>query len=163
MASGFGRKGLSAGERTQTSRGGFGNAHHNSGGRAAVVEMSESDSLAARRNAFIDSERLRVIDGDKTEIYKPGISDAARSYKSDIPKAKNIHNAYIFWFFLGNISAHRFYLGAYQSAFAQIGLLIFGVTMIFFSGVIGILLLIAWVLWVLGDIFLIPGLYRRAT
>ncbi|MGQ3673812.1 TM2 domain-containing protein [Xanthobacter sp. TB0136] len=52
--------------------------------------------------------------------------------------------AYVFWFFLGLLGAHRFYLGRPGSAVLQI---------------ITCLLLVG-VLWVLADLFLIPGMVR---
>ncbi|OYX07986.1 MAG: hypothetical protein B7Z15_15495 [Rhizobiales bacterium 32-66-8] len=52
--------------------------------------------------------------------------------------------AYLFWFFLGIVSAHRFYLGRPGSAVLQI---------LSYFVVIGFI-------WLLIDIFLIPGLVR---
>jgi len=52
--------------------------------------------------------------------------------------------AYLFWFFLGIVSAHRFYLGRPGSAVLQI------LTYFIAIGFI----------WLLIDIFLIPGLVR---
>lgn len=69
--------------------------------------------------------------------------------------------AYILWFVLSNISAHRFYLGAHKSALQQIGLLMVSAALgllihpAFFVGAL------LWMLWLLGDIFLIPGLHRK--
>lgn len=55
--------------------------------------------------------------------------------------------AYVFWFFLDLLGAHRFYLGRPGSAVLQI---------------IACLLAVG-VLWVLVDIFLIPGMVARQT
>ncbi len=52
--------------------------------------------------------------------------------------------AYLFWFFLGFFSAHRFYLGRTGSAIAQL-LLNFMIIGLF---------------WTLIDVFLIPGMVR---
>jgi TM2 domain-containing membrane protein YozV len=52
--------------------------------------------------------------------------------------------AYLFWFFLWFVSAHRFYLGRKTSAVLQI---------LSYFVVIGFI-------WVLIDIFLIPGMVR---
>lgn len=57
----------------------------------------------------------------------------------------NIVLAYIFWFFLGVFSAHRFYLGRPGSAVLQILL---------------ILIVIGFV-WLFVDLFLIPGMVER--
>jgi TM2 domain-containing membrane protein YozV len=53
--------------------------------------------------------------------------------------------AYLFWFFLGLVSAHRFYLGRPLSAILQI---------LSFFIIIGFI-------WLLVDIFLIPGMVRE--
>ena len=53
--------------------------------------------------------------------------------------------AYVFWFFLGFFSAHRFYLGRNGSAIAQL-ILNF---------------LIIGLIWTLIDVFLIPGMVRE--
>ncbi len=56
----------------------------------------------------------------------------------------NIVVAYLFWFFLWFVSAHRFYLGRPGSALLQI---------------LSYFILIGFV-WILVDIFLIPGMVR---
>lgn len=52
--------------------------------------------------------------------------------------------AYLFWFFLGILSAHRFYLGRPGTAILQI---------------LSFFVLIGFV-WLLVDLFLIPGMVR---
>lgn len=58
---------------------------------------------------------------------------------------KNIVVAYLFWFFLWIFSAHRFYLGRPGSAILQI---------------LSYFILIGFI-WVLVDLFLIPGMVRK--
>ncbi len=53
--------------------------------------------------------------------------------------------AYLFWFFLGFFSAHRFYLGQTGSAITQL-ILNF---------------LIIGLIWTFIDVFLIPGIVRK--
>ncbi|MCX5493398.1 TM2 domain-containing protein [Kaistia dalseonensis] len=57
----------------------------------------------------------------------------------------NIVVAYLFWLFLWFVSAHRFYLGRPKSAVLQI---------LSYFIVIGFV-------WILVDIFLIPGMIRE--
>ena len=57
----------------------------------------------------------------------------------------NIVVAYLFWFFLALVSAHRFYLGRPGSAILQI---------------LSYLVLIGF-FWVVIDLFLIPGMVRQ--
>lgn len=59
-------------------------------------------------------------------------------------QSQSVVLAYVFWFFLGLLSAHRFYLGRPTSAIAQILCNI---------AIVGLL-------WTLIDIFLIPSMLR---
>lgn len=67
--------------------------------------------------------------------------------------------AYLLWFFLGMLGAHRFYLGQTGSAVAQLvitlGSLVLSVV------VIGLITIWISVIWVLIDIFLIPQMARE--
>lgn len=60
--------------------------------------------------------------------------------------APSVAVAYLLWFFLGLVSAHRFYLGRASSAILQI---------------LSYILLIG-VIWWIVDAFLIPGMIREA-
>ena len=80
---------------------------------------------------------------------------------SPVSTEKNIGVAYLLWFFLGYLGAHRFYLGDNKAAFWQLGLFIGGVLTFIF--VIGGAILFGLGIWVLIDAFLIPGLLRKAN
>ncbi|WP_405096848.1 TM2 domain-containing protein [Oceanobacillus sp. FSL H7-0719] len=72
---------------------------------------------------------------------------------------KNIALAYVLWFFLGQIGIHRFYTGRIATGIMQLLLGVSGwaTTWILIGYVpLGIL----W-LWLLIDIFLIPGMCRN--
>src|SRR5215510_9228893 len=72
---------------------------------------------------------------------------------------KSMLLAYLFWFFLGNAGAHRFYCGKTRSAVTLLVLMVLGwLTLIFY---IGLLVLIGVGLWVLIDAFRIPGWIRE--
>lgn len=67
--------------------------------------------------------------------------------------------AFLLWFFLGGLGAHRFYTGRAGSAVAMIGLNVLGwITLAF---LIGFGLLAAFSIWWLVDAFLIGGWIRR--
>ena len=60
-------------------------------------------------------------------------------------ESPSVAAAYLLWFFLGILSAHRFYLGRPGSAILQI---------LLFFVLIGFI-------WLLVDLFLIPGMVRE--
>lgn len=60
---------------------------------------------------------------------------------------KTVLVAYLFWFFLGIVAAHRFYLGRPGTALLQIA---------------SYLILVGFI-WLLIDAFLIPGMVRQAN
>lgn len=67
---------------------------------------------------------------------------------------KSTGASYLLWFFLGGFGAHRFYLGRNGTAITQLLLLLLG----------WIPFAIGWValgIWLLVDLFLIPGMVRE--
>jgi hypothetical protein len=153
----FGRKGLGPGQSAPSP--------------SRVNGSAVVDEIARKREAFIAAERAR-----REEIESGEVSYVAAHYPgsgytplSQIRPERSLFMAYLLWFILGQISAHRFYLGAYRSAIAQVAL--------FFSWVVVALaaparsydtlgpflavLMIGWILWIVGDVFLIRGLHRK--
>lgn len=131
--------------------------------------------LEARRAAFIAAERARrVSEGDFSQTPE---AVAARR-PGEIPtgpffvrEEKSMMIAYLLWFFLGGFSAHRFYLNAYLSGAIQLFLVIGGLFILLGSAAtkdvgtipFAALMMLAGYVWVLLDLFLIPGLCRRAS
>ncbi|CAN7311636.1 TM2 domain-containing protein [Mesorhizobium caraganae] len=72
-------------------------------------------------------------------------------------EAKSAGVAYLLWFFLGGLGAHRFYFDRTGSAIGQLLLFIFG-WMLLVAGGVGAILLVALGIWVLVDAVLIPGM-----
>lgn len=72
---------------------------------------------------------------------------------------KSVGIAYLLWFLLGGLGAHRFYLGQTGSAVTILILSVLGWATV--SVVIGIALLIAVVIWLLIDAFLIPRMVEQ--
>lgn len=70
--------------------------------------------------------------------------------------AKTSGVAYILWFFLGGLGAHRFYIGRPGSGLAIFALIVLGVALT--PSPVGSLLLVIGVFWVVADLFLIPGM-----
>ncbi len=76
-------------------------------------------------------------------------------------EAKSTAVAYLLWIFLGGLGAHRFYLGRTGSAIAMIGLLVVG--LVTAGAIVGGLLIAALGVWLLVDLFLIPGMISSHT
>lgn len=137
--SGFGRKGL---------------AVHQSQRDAVAARDAE---MAAKRDAFIASERANRT------IENANIS-SSETFEYLKPRAKrSMTTAYLCWLVLGQISMHRFYIGARESAMYQISLFVGGLIAFFVYAPLGLALLAAWVIWIFADLFLIPGLLREYT
>jgi len=69
--------------------------------------------------------------------------------------------AYLFWFLVGLFGAHRFYLHQFVTGTAMLALWVSGWIMILGAGSpIGIICLILDGLWLVVDLFLIPGMAR---
>lgn len=85
-------------------------------------------------------------------------SDAKAMMLFDANK-KSALIAYLCWFFLGGVGAHRFYGGKTGSGIVQLVMLISGFVLLAAGGV-GLVVLGALGIWVLVDAFLIPGWIR---
>jgi len=87
----------------------------------------------------------------------PPPNDARLMMQYDAHK-KSLAVAYILWFVLGMLGAHRFYSGATGSGAA---ILLLTLTSVMLSVVgIGLILMLVPGVWVLVDAFLIPGMVR---
>lgn len=151
----FGRKGLGPGESAR--------------GALRPTRPAADDDIARKREAFLAAERARRVDAEG------GVSDLAARYRSSghtafsqVRPERPLYMAYLLWFVLGQISAHRFYLGAYRSALVQVGLFAFWVSSAFVFagkfdtvGPIVAVALIAWAAWVIGDVFFIHRIHRK--
>ena len=72
---------------------------------------------------------------------------------------KSVLLAYLLWFFLGWFGVHRMYLGSWVSGLIMLALNGISTALVFLLvGYLGYALL---VLWLLLDLFLIPGMVRR--
>lgn len=85
-----------------------------------------------------------------------GLSADTQALMTFESNKKSVGLAFVFWFFLGGLGGHRFYLGRTGSAVAQLLLSIFGWLTIVVG--FGLLLLIPLGIWLLVDAFLISGM-----
>lgn len=68
---------------------------------------------------------------------------------------KSVGVAFVLWFFVGMLGAHRFYVGYKPTAFGQLAFTIIGLLTMVFG--VGFMILGAVGIWVLVDAFLLPG------
>lgn len=158
--SGFGRKGLGPNETAPVEPG----AMRHSMQRADSAVAGPDDEMARKREAFLAAERARK--GSAGQAGLPPVAE--QSYVPAAKPERSLVMAYILWFILGQISAHRFYLGAYKSAALQLGLMLAWVGLALGAprgsyntlGPLLAVLVIGWILWILGDLFFIHRIYR---
>jgi hypothetical protein len=139
----------------------------------APTQSSALSDLEARRAAFIAAERARRLSEGEVSLSKH--TDGARREVPTGPffvrNEKSIGIAYLLWFFLGGFSAHRFYVGATATACTQLFLNVGGIFMLLSGAAskdvggasFGLLMMATAGIWLIVDIFLIPGLCRRAS
>lgn len=90
-----------------------------------------------------------------TEAKAGGLDEAGRLMRFEANR-KSVLVAYLLWFFLGYFGVHRFYLGRTTSALALLGLTVVGVVLSVVA--IGAVILLVPAVWLLVDLFLIPGM-----
>jgi hypothetical protein len=164
---GFGRKGLEQPVGRGAGPPNAGAELHalRNGARGAHSPLPPGGEISRKLDAFRASERARSVDG----ADGAGVSHAASSDRDTAKPERSLMMAYLLWFILGQVSAHRFYLGAYRSAIAQVGL--FAVALLialnglgssnYGLGVVMAIAMIGWAIWVLGDVFFIHRLHRK--
>ena len=126
------------------------------GGEVAVP--ATDPALAARRAAFLAEERARR---DQPPQAREEFGGAQRT--PVFVREKSTGTAYLLWFFLCGLSAHRFYLGYSTSAVIQLALMPIGYAMVFAGSFAGALPIFGGGLWMLADAFLIPSMVREAN
>ena len=166
--SGFGRKGLEqfagqgAAPPSRPAQSGLDGLRNTA--RGSLQSASHGADTSRKVEAFLTGERQR-----RMQEGAAGLSDIAASHRNADRPQRSLTMAYLLWFVLGQVSAHRFYLGAYRSAFAQLGLFAFWIVLALGApegsyGVLGPILgltVIGWALWILGDVFFIHRIHRE--
>jgi TM2 domain-containing membrane protein YozV len=125
-------------------------------GGGEVAATIADQGLAARRAAFLAEERARRD--------QPHLGNAPGAAGGPVfVREKSTGTAYLLWFFLCGLSAHRFYLGFSTSAVIQFALMPIGYAMVFAGSFGGLLPILCGALWMLADAFLIPSMAREAN
>ncbi|MCY0895002.1 MAG: TM2 domain-containing protein [Alicyclobacillaceae bacterium] len=88
------------------------------------------------------------------------MGDVRTTTTTTVVLGKSTVLAYVLWFFLGTFGVHRLYLGRVGTGVLQLLLGIIGVITTFF--LVGWFLLVVLWIWLLVDLFLIPGMVRSS-
>ena len=169
---GFGRKGLAAGQAPAPQTG-FDRANltapsslsqsQSAKSRGPVYTTAE-EARAAQKQAFLAEERrMRGSGSGVVDDYGAAYYNRQSTVVRPVGSPKSLGVAYILWFFLCGFSAHRFYLGAFRTAVAQFGLNVVGLAMVM-SGAggnvgnvgLGVILWGLYAIWGLADAIMMP-------
>jgi TM2 domain-containing membrane protein YozV len=86
------------------------------------------------------------------------MSEVSRQMMMYDAQKKSMLVAFLLWFFLGSLGAHRFYAGRIGTAIVQVLLTLIGGALTLAG--IGFVVLGVVGLWLIVDIFLLPGMIR---
>lgn len=151
----FGRKGMAGAPAMAASRPVFGAAER------APKATVDGAAMAERRAAFLAAERARRA--DQPHYPDAGTGQPPANAAPVYVREKSMGMAYLLWFVIGGVSAHRFYLGYITSGAIQLTLLLLSYGLLMMMSPIGFFTLIIACLWILGDAFVIPGMTREAN
>ena len=90
-------------------------------------------------------------------MTQSGLSNDTQALMAFESQKKSAGIAYVLWLFTGGFGGHRFYLGRTGSAVGQLGLTLLGWPLLFAAG-LGFALLAPLGIWLIVDLFLIPGI-----
>lgn len=131
-------------------------------------QEGEYDTLANLRNAPRPATRREAPVGDSWNPISENQLRAARGGKSGRtnylmgdPRKRTLLLAYFYWYFCAPIGLHRIYCGQKETGIYQLSLFVGGLVLLAIWAPLGIASLIAWFVWILADLFLIPGMMRR--
>lgn len=143
--------------------------------RARREELSDAgdDPLSHLRNGTARPATRREDDGWNPmsqdalrEVSRRGsgadyAAATTRSYVFGDPRGRSLLVAYVLWYFCSPLGLHRIYCGHKESGLAQMGLFFGAIVLAFIWVPLGLLSIGGWFLWILADLFLIPGMMRR--
>ena len=135
---------------------------------AAPIRPAAPDPYAAQREAFLAAERARRASApderEREQVSLPYPSPQPRAGGWGMfgdPAKRSLILAYVYWHFCSPLGLHRMYCGAKDTAYCQMALFFGGLVLLAFWPPLGIASMVAWLLWILADLVLMPGLMRR--
>ena len=154
----FGRKGCEGGDTAGRREAIVPEERARSFGHAQPA--SDDDEMARRREAFIAEERARKA--RLAEDPQAFTSESAAN-RPTLVREKSMGLAFVLWFGLGAVGAHRFYLGFPVSGAIQASLWLVSWLMVLGGFPYAILGAIVGGFWILTDCVVIPRLCRLAN
>jgi len=152
----------------------------------ASIDSAPADAMASLRNSARPAQPLgqgvataagagfnagaAMSHSQEAQIRDAARSMAGRSARTSggssgfifgDPAGRSVGLAYVLWFILGQFSLHRFYCGQKDSAFIQLGMFAGSLVCLFIFPPLGIVGFIAWFCWLIGDLFMIPGMLKK--
>lgn len=103
------------------------------------------------------SGATRLVADDVRSIA-PRLSSDTQAMMAFESNKKSAGVAYLLWFFLGGLGGHRFYLGHSGTAATILILTLVGVVTSFIA--VGFIPLLIVGMWLIVDLFLIPGMVK---
>lgn len=120
---------------------------------------------ATRREESVGQQWSPLPEADRQRARESGYGALRRHTDKRFifgePHKRTLLLAYLFWFVAGQGSLHRFYCGQSQSAMMQIGLLVGSVLLGLVFVPVAAVGIVLWFLWIIADLFLIPGMMRQ--
>ncbi len=129
-------------------------------GAGAGAGAMGAGGMSAAQEAEI-RQAARSMAGRGPAPRPGGSSSGGSGFFFGEPSHRNLGMAYVLWFFLSQFSAHRFYCGQKDTAIMQMAMWFVSLVMLFIFPLFGILGLGLWFCWIIGDLFMIPGMLKK--
>lgn len=128
------------------------------GGGGALGEtglpLGQEEQIRAAARGMTSSER-------STPRHSYSGGSGGKKYFFGDPSGRHLGIAYLIWFVIGQTGLHRVYCGHAESAIYQVGLLVVSFVTLFIFAPIGGIGFLAWICWIVGDLFMMPGMLKK--
>jgi hypothetical protein len=163
----FGKKGMVPGQPAASA-----SAPRFGGPRPATpIRPAEPDPYAAQREAFLASERARhgasAGASHQTDIpypsRQPGRQPSGKGGHGMFgdPAQRTLVLANVYWYFCAPLGLHRIYCRSKETGLYQMALFFGWLVVGLIFPPFCVLSIAAWFIWILADLFQIPGMMRR--
>ena len=94
---------------------------------------------------------------------RPSSGGSGKSYSPSLghPAKRHLLGAYAIWWFASVLSLHRVYCGSLETAIYQFVFFFGSIVILMIYPPLGMVGFVAWLIWIMADLFLMPGMMRR--